>query len=329
MRRCLGLALTLVVLVVPAACGWDGELESGRYVTRFSNGAELLSLTVHEGAVSGSLDRAVLDGDEVETTHLAFTGTVDGEHVTLTVEHGLGVIDNLNGRMDGDNFILSMPLQTGGIREIVFRPGTAQVYNDAVGKLHRQADDIRAEQAVIAQQATLDSAVETAAQQVRDDLQRLRDLTLDDVATVQDDLQIVHDGLDQMRLYAAEVRRETDPSARCVDAGSVKADADTVQADYEALLADRDAVRSTAKMFREEIAATKANLRALDEMLAANPAYQGENLPNAKGVNRVVSSVEEEIKGGLAEADSAAEEASKLARTAAAEADSLEAKYCD
>lgn len=329
MRRCLGFALALVVLVVPAACGWDDELESGRYVTRFSNGAALLSLTVHEGAVSGSLDRAVLDGDEVETTHLAFTGTVDGEHVTLTVEHGLGVIDNLNGRMDGDNFVLSMPLQTGGIREVIFRPGTTQVYNDAVGKLHRQADDIRAEQAAIAHQATLDSAVETAAQQVRDDLQRLRDLTLDDVATVQDDLQIVRDGLDQMRLYAAEVRRETDPSVRCADAGSVKADADRVQADFEALLADRDAVRSTAKVFREEIAATKAHLRALEDTLAANPAHQGETLPNAKDVNRVVGSVEEKIKGGLAEADSAAEEASKLARTAAAEADSLEAKYCD
>ncbi len=99
----------------------------------------LIQWTRNETAVSGSIDATILkkpEGSGVESVHTGFTGTVNGNGVTLTTQSPLfGTSQALTGQIEGSGFSLSLPGINHGVITVPFSPASPESYNAAVREL--------------------------------------------------------------------------------------------------------------------------------------------------------------------------------------------------
>ena len=86
---------------------------SGSFVGTASDAAVLVQWTRSGGQLTGELQQALLDGsgssEEVSSQWEAFTGTISGNSVTLSLNEGLGSVTNLTGSLDGQQLDLNYP----------------------------------------------------------------------------------------------------------------------------------------------------------------------------------------------------------------------------
>src|SRR5690242_10522014 len=97
-----------------AACG-GGPAQQG-YLAQSANSAQFLQVTRNGNNLSGDLQSASIstsDPTTVTTFNASFTGTTDGNSVTLTFPQGLGFASSISGSYSGNNIDLSVP-QTDG-----------------------------------------------------------------------------------------------------------------------------------------------------------------------------------------------------------------------
>jgi len=151
-------ALT-VTLVLVAGCGTAGSGSSGggagasappqssatsdgaaSFVGRAANAIVLVQWTKAGGSVSGSLQQAVLPqqpGLPVNTANAAFTGTINGNGLTLDLNQGLGSTTALVGTIGGPGFeITNYPgAAAGSVISLDFMPGQASDYDQGVDNL--------------------------------------------------------------------------------------------------------------------------------------------------------------------------------------------------
>jgi hypothetical protein len=66
--------------------------------------------------------------NEVESSSTAFTGTISGNGLTLTLNQGLGSTNARVGQLRGDGFTMTFPAQEHALTKITFVPGTVSDY---------------------------------------------------------------------------------------------------------------------------------------------------------------------------------------------------------
>ena len=95
---------------------------------------ELQQATLQDNSQSDSANPESVSNDSV-----AFTGTVSGSGVTLSLNQGLGSVNNLTGTLNGGELDLNFPGQNGGITTVALHSGNASAFNQAVASLQNQA----------------------------------------------------------------------------------------------------------------------------------------------------------------------------------------------
>ncbi len=147
-RVCRGFLVALVVAVSGCGVGataFGADCGGVRgWVGESSDSAVFISWTDDDGELSGTLDyRTLAPGSsgaaELEATTVAFTGNRDGESVTLSLQHGLGAVTNLNGTLDGDQLSLVGAEEDGSLSTTRLREGCSDEFNTAVESLRQQA----------------------------------------------------------------------------------------------------------------------------------------------------------------------------------------------
>ncbi|HTX12078.1 MAG TPA: hypothetical protein VME22_25895, partial [Solirubrobacteraceae bacterium] len=160
---------------------------SGSFVGTASNAAILVQWTRSGGQLTGELQQALLDGsgstEQVSSQSQAFTGTISGNSVTLSLNQGLGSVTNLTGTLDGQELALNYPGQGGGVITIRMAPGGPSDFNADLTSLRGQAGQAQnqaAQQEAAQQQA---NSVASDSQAVSNDLSALQSAEHDATGT--------------------------------------------------------------------------------------------------------------------------------------------------
>lgn len=203
--RAVALAATALVV---AGCGSDGPAS---YVGAADNAAIYLSWTQSGDELDGQITQSLADSDplagEVDTNRASFTGTADGDAVSLRIDRGLGSTSTITGTIDGTELRLSFPGQDGGSTPIVFREGGDAEYNAALARLREKTGQQK-------------SAAEAEARE-----SQAREDGTDAAAAV-------HGAVTNLQ-SSADTAGESNPAEYDVDLATIQAALDTVKASYE------------------------------------------------------------------------------------------------
>ena len=134
---CVALAITL------AGCGSSSLANSGAasYVGQASNAEVFIQWTRAGDSVSGSLQEALRkESGGVVSSSRAFTGTIDGNGLTLTLNEGLGSTKALVGQMSAGGFSMTFPGAEQRLITITFVPGQVADYNHTVSELEGRGE---------------------------------------------------------------------------------------------------------------------------------------------------------------------------------------------
>jgi len=113
------------------------------FIGQATNAEIFIQWTRAGNSLSGSLQEAVRKepgSSEVESSSRAFTGTVDGDGLTLTLNEGLGTTKALVGQMTADGFTMTFPAVGHELTSITFVPGQVSDYNHAVSEIEGRSE---------------------------------------------------------------------------------------------------------------------------------------------------------------------------------------------
>ena len=284
------------------ACA-NGNPQQG-YLAQGSDWVAFLQVTRNGNNLSGDLEDASIsasDPTKVSTVNASFTGTTDGNSITLTFQEGLGFATSMSGSYSGSDIDLSIPQPDGTLATATFSPSNTGTYNSAVQALQRkarQASAAQQEQQAAQQQAQLEAderaAVDKAIAAVNSDLNGvvndINSLANTLNAAIPNHKQRAYN--DTVITYNAlqRVRSEGSSSYSCgADAVTVGADAVTVQADMVTIQADQTTEQAGVQTISNDVAQLDADFRSLQSAEAAIPSYQPGGVPTSNQVSQTHS----------------------------------------
>jgi hypothetical protein len=295
--RTNGVLAVPVLALVLAGCG-GGPAQQG-YLAQGTNSAQFLQVTRNGNNLSGDLQSASISASDpttVTTFNASFTGTTDGNAVTLTFPQGLGFASSVSGSYSGNNIDLSVPQADGTLATEDFTPSDTNAYNTAVQALHQQAD-----QALAAQQAA--TAAEQAAQQAADE----RAAVDKAIAAVNVDFNAIASDVNYKTLFASvnsdqqqaykdtvtayndlqKVIAEGRSSPYCAgDAGVVAGDAGVVSGDLGVIRGDQGTEQAQVQTVNSAVSRLDSDFQKFQTAQAAIPSYQPSGEPTAAQVSQ-------------------------------------------
>jgi len=279
---------------------------SGSFVGTASNAAILVQWTRSGGQLTGELQQALLDGsgstEQVSSQSQAFTGTISGNSVTLSLNQGLGSVTNLTGTLDGQELALNYPGQGGGVITIRMAPGGPSDFNADLTSLRGQAGQAQnqaAQQEAAQQQA---NSVASDSQAVSNDLSALQSAEHDATGTgsVAGDLAQMRKDLGQTETDLQHVLGETghtDVNTLCSDADTVSSDYDTVSGDYDTISGDQDSSDGDTGDISTAIKTLQHDQQALDADRASDPADVPADALTDTQINQAIKAGQAQING--------------------------------
>lgn len=301
---------------------------SGSFVGTASNAAILVQWTRSAGQLTGELQQALLDGsgstEQVSSQSEAFTGTISGNSVTLSLNQGLGSVTDLTGTLDGQQLDLNYPGQGGGVITIQMAPGGPPDFNADLSNLQGQARQARnqaAQQQAAQQQA---NSVASDAQSASNDLSTLQNSEHDATGTdsVVADLAHMRKDLGQTETDLQHVLGEaghTDVDTLCTDADTVSSDYDTVSGDYDTISGDQDSSDGDTGGISTAIKALQHDQQALDADRNSDPTDVPADAPTDAQINQAIEAGQAQINSESGTAGSALSQAKTMMDTANAD----------
>ncbi len=279
---------------------------SGSFVGWSSNAAILVQWTRSGSQLTGELQQALLTGsgtsEQVSNQSMAFTGTISGSSVTLSLNQGLGSVTNLTGTLSGQDFDMGYPGQDGTVITIPMTPGGAPQFNADLSTLQGDAGQAQTEasQTQAAQQQA--NQVAGDAQSVSQDLSTLQSAMHEATGTgsVATDLAQMSKDLGQTNTDLQHVLGEvghTDVDTLCSDADTVSSDADTVGSDYDTIQGDQDSSGGDAGNITTAIKALQHDQQALDADRTSNPADVPADAPTDVQINQAIMAAQAQVNG--------------------------------
>jgi hypothetical protein len=316
-------ASSLTVGALVAGCGSGSG--DGSFIGRASNAVILIQWTQNGSKLSGSMQEALLQGsagqEQASSQSQAFTGTVNGSSVTLSLNEGLGSVSNLTGTLSGSDLDLSLPAQDGGVTTVDMRPGGPSAFNSDLSKLKdeaTQANNRAAEQQAAQQQA---NQVASDAQAAASDLSSLQSAMTDATGTGSDagDLSQMQKDVDQTKADLGVVLSgvgNTDVDTLCSDADTVSTDADTVASDDDTILSDQDSSQGDTGNISGAIKQLQQAQAALDADRQASPADVPANAPTDAQMAAAIKTAQNQLSSEGGTTGSAVSQAKQMLATA-------------
>lgn len=290
-----------------ASCG-AGSSSQGSFVGAASNAAVLIQWTRNGSQLTGELEQALLQGggssgqESVSDQSIAFTGTVSGSSVTLSLNQGLGSTTNLTGTLNGGELDFNYPGQGGGLITIPMRSGTASDYNADLSHLQGQAGQANAQTAATQAAQQRASSVARDAQAVVNDLSTLQSAISNATGTssVGADLAQMRKDLGQTLTDEQHVlgeQAQTDSSTLCSDADTVSSDADTVQSDADTIQGDQDSGGGDTTDIATAVTQVKQDAATLDADRSNDPADVPADAPSDGQIAAAIKAAQMKISG--------------------------------
>ena len=282
----------LGIAVLVTACGSSNG--SASFVGKASNAAIFVQWTRNGSQLSGELEQATLQDnsesdssnpDSVSNDNVAFTGTVSGSGVTLSLNQGLGSVSNLNGTLNGGELDLNLPSQDGGITTVVLHSGNASAFNQAVASLQNRAADANNQVQQQQQSQAQAQSIANDASAVSQDLNNLKSTVSEaggtsslgsDLDQVKSDLAMT---LTDEQKALGEIH-STDVGTLCTDAGQVATDAGQVATDKGVIETDQGSGEIDTNAISAAISRLKQDRAALDADRASDPGDVPSDAPS-------------------------------------------------
>jgi hypothetical protein len=330
MRHCrpLATAVGLVAALIVSGCG---GLSSGGYLGKEEGAVAYLQLTVSASSVSGTLDAAGLNGsgDDVTSAQATVSGTLSGDHITLTFTVGpswLGGQTTLNGTVQGSDVVLTYTGTDGALVSMTFSPASTGDYNTALGKLQSQAATVQATESAAAEQSQLNAQVTAAAQQVQEDEGSLQSAVSElSLEQTQSSLQSEQADVSTMRQEETTTQGAAGDD-QCYDAGEVVYDAGEVQYDYGEVQYDVSSLGDDTQAATSAVTKLQGDLAALQQAEAEDPSYG--TVPDAASVKATASSAQQTVASDTQSAQQLQSQAKSISDSATAEANAFQTQYC-
>ena len=313
------------VLLV-AACGGGGN-GSGSFLGRASNAVLLVQWTQNGNHLTGDLQQALIQGsgtsgsESVSNQSVAFTGTINGSSVTLSLDQGLGSTTNLTGTLNGGVLDLNYPGQNGVIITVSMPSGTAADFNRDLASLQGrvQSANNRAQRAQAAQRQARSVAADATA--VENDLGALRSAVsgLSATSSLGSDMAQLRKDVAQTfsdEQHVLNERGRTGSGTLCTDAATVVNDDGAVQSDFGAIQSDQGAVQSDSGAISGPISQLRNDAAVLNADRAQYPADVPPNAPTNLQVQAAIRSAQAKIGGENGSTGSALAQARQLLHTA-------------
>jgi hypothetical protein len=141
------LSALAVIVVLAVAGGIAVALHKGSgaeapnaaaFVGHASNAVMFIQWTRDGQSVTGSLKEAIAKnpaGSGLSSAEKAFTGTINGNGLSLNVEGAEGGSSTYVGEVKGQDFTLTLPGQGSTLTSINFEPGEVSTYNEGTHNL--------------------------------------------------------------------------------------------------------------------------------------------------------------------------------------------------
>jgi hypothetical protein len=314
--------------VLLAACGSSNGY--GSFAGKASNAAIFVQWTRNGSQLSGELQQATLQENSqsdssnpqsVSNDSVAFTGTVSGSGVTLSLNQGLGSVSNLTGTLSGSELDLNFPGQDGGITTVALHSGHASDFNRAVSSLQHQAAQANS-QAQQQQEAQAQAqSVANDASAVSPGLSSLKSATSgasgtsslgSDLGQLKSDLATT---LSDEQKVLGEVG-STDSGTLCSDGGTVASDAGTVQSDQGTIQSDQGSPESDTSAVTSATAQLNKDNATLDADRASDPTDVPSNAPTDAQVSTAMRAARAHMSSESGSVDSALSQAQAMVNTA-------------
>jgi hypothetical protein len=338
-----GSLLALIVLVAASACGspFLGVAETPKiWVGKTPTSAVMVQLTRVENSLTGALDETSVDGEtgtSVEPVHLAFTGIVQDDAITLSFPGGLGTFTNLSGTMTRSTMTLQVPQDDGSVAALELRPGSVDDYNSNVAALHEQAGDnsAREAQAVAEQQAAeqlrrQQAEVTSAADMVIADLAALKTALAHppSFTTFDGHLRDAKDHLAATKKNVATAAGMSDPYDACNCAYDAQNSAyDVANSGYD-INTDMDDLDSAISAINDAAVKLKDDLATYDQTAAKLPSFVASRVPNVSDITATIKTAETKTAAWKKSGRSFQSQAATLTRKATDIAQTAQKRYC-
>ncbi|MDH6462739.1 hypothetical protein M2302_002920 [Micromonospora sp. A200] len=300
----------------------------------------MIQITRQAGALSGTLDQSSLnnaDPTTTKSTHAAFTGTMDGEAMTLSFPQGLGFVTNLSGTVSGSKMTLQVPQEDGSIAPFALAPGSTDTYNRKVAVVQAKADaNLSAREA-----AAASSAAAASLQERRQQVAKAAESVMQDAAAVraglanppsfsdfERDLAAAKENLANAKTNAAKADREQDESSACSDAYSAESDAYSVESDSYSIDSDMSGLASEIQALKDAAAQLDRNLSEYQQAAAALPGYTPPNAPDANRIQDLSNQVSTKTAAWKKKGAGYQTEVAKLLKEARAVAAQAQKDHC-
>jgi hypothetical protein len=296
----------LSIAIFVAACGGSSN-GSGSFVGTASNAAIFVQWTRNASQLSGELQQATLQNngqsdssnpESVSNNSVAFTGTVSGSGVTLSLNQGLGSVSSLTGTLNGSELDLNFPGQNGGITTVALHSGDASAFNQAVASLQDQASQANTQVQQQQQQAQAQAqSVANDASVVSQDLGNLKSAVsrANGTSSLGSDLNQEKTDLATTLTDEQKVLGEagsTDSGTLCSDAGQVATDAGTVQTDQGTIQSDQGSSQSDTTSISSAVAQLKKDNAALDADRTNDPTDVPSDAPTDSQVSAAIKAAQ-------------------------------------
>lgn len=305
------------------------------FLSRASNAAIFVQWTRSGNQLTGELLQALLQSDSsgkqsISDQSVAFTGTMSGSSLTLSLNEGLGSVINLTGTLQGGELNLNYPGRNGGLTTLQMQPAAASDYNAAVANLQGEARQANS-QAQAAQAARLRAQqVQGDSQAVIDDLSNLQSVVsaASGTSSLDSDLAQVQKDLGQTLSDEQKVLGEvghTDSGTLCGDAATVSGDASSVQGDYSTIQGDQSSVDGDQSSISAAIDQLKQDAATLDADRANDPGDVPADAPSDAQVATAIEAARAKIASENAATGGALSQAQGMLNTANAYASKAQA----
>lgn len=328
----MGLFGLLGVLLLSGCGGAGGR---GSFVGRAANAAVFVQWTRSGDQLTGSLHEALVKDSApqvIDNQTAPFTGSVSGSSVTLSLNGGLGVTNNLTGTLNGDHLQLDYPGPTGSVTSLDLKSASSSEFNGDVAALQARVDQANQAARQAQDQQAQTARVQRDADAVKTDLAALRSAA---TSAAQRGAGSYSADLAQARRDVAQAKRDADhvsAEARtvdsgtiCSDAGQVGSDVGSVQSDVGSIQSDQGSTASSTTPVSDAINTLNQDDAALEGDRTTNPGDVPADAPGADEVRAAVRSARALASTATGAGGSAFAQAQMLEGTAQGYADSAQA----
>lgn len=250
---------------------------TGIYVVTYGGGLEYFNLTQQSGYLTGYLQTVAVNtnsSDGVNRQSYSVSGSVSGSRAVLRLSSGMSSYE-WTADIGWNGFTVSVPMQSGEIKQVYFRRSSVSEVNRLVGSLTQSGNTAKyyanAQADLGDSQTRLSNDVNYYRPRILDEMRKAKA----ELARAQQRMKRVQQNLADKKAIAAQKHETADEAQQAaqtteesVHASSLQADASGADADVSGAEADVTAAQVDLQVANQDLQRSRTDLKQIDARIA-------------------------------------------------------------